>query len=78
MTVPYTYLLKHLPTKKANTGLKRSEEVKKKMSETHMGKRMGDKNPMFGKKMSEETKQKMRLAKIGKKRGPYNKNKTGD
>jgi hypothetical protein len=64
--------------KKANTGLKRSEEVKKKMSETHMGKRMGDKNPMFGKKMSEETKQKMRLAKIGKKRGPYNKNKTGD
>ena len=64
--------------KKANTGLKRSEEVKKKMSEAHMGKRIGDKNPMFGKKMSEETKQKMRLAKIGKKRGPYNKNKNGD
>jgi len=64
--------------KKANTGLKRSEEVKKKMSEAHKGKRTGDKNPMFGKKTSEETKQKMRLAKLGKKRGPYSKNKNGD
>jgi len=64
--------------KKANTGLKRSEEVKKKMSNSAKGKRSGDMNPMFGKKMSEETKQKMRLAKIGKKRGPYNKNKNGD
>ena len=64
--------------KKANTGSKRSEEVKKKMSDAHKGKRIGDKNPMFGKEMSEETKQKMRLAKIGKKRGPYNKNKNGD
>lgn len=64
--------------KKANTGLKRSEEVKRKMSESAKGKRSGDMNPMFGKKMSEETKQKMRLAKIGKKRGPYNKNKIGD
>lgn len=59
--------------KKANTGLKRSAEVKRKMSESAKGKRSGDMNPMFGKKMSEETKQKMRLAKIGKKRGPYNK-----
>jgi hypothetical protein len=64
--------------KKANTGLKRSEEVKRKMSESAKGKRSGDMNPMFGKKMSDETKQKMRLAKIGKKRGPYNKNKIGD
>ena len=64
--------------KKANTGLKRSDEVKKKMSEAHKGKCMGDKNSMFGKKMSEETKQKRRLAKIGKKRGPYNKKKNGD
>ena len=64
--------------KKANTGSKRSEEVKRKMSESAKGKRSGDMNPMFGKKMSDETKQKMRLAKIGKKRGPYNKNKIGD
>ena len=64
--------------KKANTGSKRSEEVKRKMSDSAKGKRSGDMNPMFGKKMSDETKQKMRLAKIGKKRGPYNKNKIGD
>jgi len=49
--------------KKANTGLKRSEEVKKKMSEAHKGKPTWNK----GIPHSEETKQKMATARIGRK-----------
>jgi hypothetical protein len=49
--------------KKANTGLKRSDEVKKKMSEAHKG------NPTWNKGIpaSEETKRKMAEARIGRK-----------
>lgn len=64
--------------RKANTGLKRSDEVKQKMSIAHRGKHRGENNAMFGKQHSKETKEKMRLAKLGKKRGPYNKTKTGN
>lgn len=49
--------------KKANTGLKRSEEVKRKMSEAHKGKSTWNK----GIPASKETKQKMTDAKVGKK-----------
>ena len=49
--------------KKANTGLKRSEEVKKKMSEAHKGRDAWNK----GIPHSEETKQKMATARIGRK-----------
>jgi hypothetical protein len=49
--------------KKANTGLKRSEEVKRKMSESQMGRDAWNK----GISHSEETKQKMKTARIGRK-----------
>jgi hypothetical protein len=49
--------------KKANTGSKRSEEVKKKMSESQMGRDAWNK----GIPHSEETKQKMATARIGRK-----------
>jgi hypothetical protein len=49
--------------KKANTGLKRSEEVKKKMSDAHKGRDAWNK----GIPHSEETKEKMALARIGRK-----------
>ena len=49
--------------KKANTGSKRSEEVKKKMSESQMGRDAWNK----GISHSEETKQKMATARIGRK-----------
>jgi len=46
------------------TGLKRSEEVKKKASEARMGKRTGKDNHFFGKKLSEEHKRKMSETRI--------------
>ena len=49
--------------KKANTGLKRSDEVKKKMSESAKGKTPWNK----GIPHSEETKRKMAIARIGRK-----------
>jgi len=51
---------------KALTGIKRSEETKKKLSKIAK-KRIGNKNPMYGKKHNEETKQKIREKALGKK-----------
>lgn len=50
--------------KRANTGLKRSDEVKRKMSEVHLGRESWNK----GIPHSEQTKMKMSASKIGKKR----------
>lgn len=51
---------------KALTGIKRSKETKKKLSE-YAKKRIGSKNPMYGKSHSEESKQKMRKKALGRK-----------
>ena len=48
-----------------NFGLKRSEETRNKISESHKGKNLGKDNPMYDKKMSEESKAK-RLATIAR------------
>jgi len=45
--------------KSPNFGVKRSEETKKKIRESHKGKFNNDKNPFYGKKHSEESKIKM-------------------
>lgn len=51
---------------KALTGIKRSEETKKKLSE-YAKKRTGNRNPMYGKKQSEQSKQKIREKALGRK-----------
>jgi hypothetical protein len=51
---------------KALTGIKRSKETRKKISEVAK-KRIGNKNSMYGKKHSEEAKQKMREKALGRK-----------
>ena len=51
---------------KALTGIKRSEETKKKLSEIAK-KRIGNKNPMYGKKQTKETREKIGNANRGRK-----------
>jgi len=56
-------------------GIKRtiSEEQRKKISASMMGKRIGPKNPMYGTHASEETRRKMSEAQKGKKHPMYGK-----
>lgn len=48
-----------------STGVTRSEESRKKISNALKGKMAGEKNPNYGKQMSEEQKQKLSIAKKG-------------
>lgn len=54
-------------------GYKHSEETRRKMSESHKGKRVGEKNPMFGKHPSPETIEKIRISSAGERNGFYGK-----
>ena len=49
-----------------NENKRPSNETRKKMSESHIGKFAGENNPLFGKPMTDETKQKISQSKIGK------------
>lgn len=51
----------------SNTGKKRSEEEKIKMSERMKGKLSGEKHPQFGKKLSAERIEKLRISSAGNK-----------
>lgn len=74
--------LKHLKINLVNytdggegvSGLKHSEESKKKMSAKQKGRLAGEKNPFYGKTHNDETKQKMSAKKVGT--TPWNLNKT--
>jgi hypothetical protein len=50
-----------------NRGYKKSEETRKKLSESHKGIQAGEKHPLYGKKHSQETKDKIRMAHLGMK-----------
>lgn len=65
-------------SKKGKIGKPRSEETKKKISETLKSKNLGESmkgknNPFFGKKHSNETKEKLSKYWLGKKRKPFTK-----
>ena len=57
---------------KALTGKTLSEEHKRKLSESKVGKYIGENSPSYGKKLSEETKEKISSSRRGKCKGEEN------
>ena len=60
------------------SGIIRSEEYKRKLSELRKGKYIGEKNPRYGKRHTEETKRKMGESKKGKKFSESHKRKLSE
>lgn len=59
----------------SNLGIKYSDEVRRKLSESHIGLQSGEKHPLFGKHHSEVSKRKMSISHQG--RITWNKGKKG-
>jgi group I intron endonuclease len=58
------------PTAGSPLGVKRSDELKKKLSIIHIGLQSGENHPMFGKNHSEESKRKISESLVGRKQNP--------